>query len=58
VNFCRRSENGKELIALADKMNPDVILTDIKMPVMDGIEATQELIRHRPSSNIIATLDV
>ncbi len=31
--------NGKELVELADRYQPDVVLTDIRMPVMDGVEA-------------------
>lgn len=32
------SDNGKKALALAKKLRPDIIITDIKMPVMDGIE--------------------
>jgi len=46
--------NGKELIDLAIKLKPDIIITDIKMPVMDGIEATKYLIKKLPSTGIIA----
>lgn len=34
------AENGKEAVALAQELGPDVILMDIRMPVMDGVEAT------------------
>ena len=46
--------NGKELIELVEEYQPDVILTDIKMPKMDGIEATKRLISKNPECKIIA----
>lgn len=47
------AENGSQLIELAKKNVPDVIITDIKMPVMDGIEATKKIIELFPSIGII-----
>lgn len=38
-----KASNGKELIELYHQSKPDIILTDIKMPEMDGIEATMEI---------------
>jgi DNA-binding NarL/FixJ family response regulator len=46
--------NGKELIDLARNLKPDIIITDIKMPHMDGIEATKQIIKELPSIGIIA----
>lgn len=48
------AENGKDLVKLALQLNPDVILTDIKMPGMDGVEATRELVAAKPGISIIA----
>jgi DNA-binding NarL/FixJ family response regulator len=45
--------NGRELLELTEKLNPDVILTDIKMPVMDGIEATKKIVELYPEKGII-----
>lgn len=39
-------KNGKELLESVEKENYDVILLDINMPVMDGIEAVTELRKH------------
>jgi two-component system, cell cycle response regulator DivK len=39
-------KNGKELLDSIEKENYDVILLDINMPVMDGIEAVTELRKH------------
>ncbi|MBP1671993.1 MAG: Autoinducer 2 sensor kinase/phosphatase luxQ, partial [Bacteroidetes bacterium] len=38
-----RAKDGKEAISLFNEQNPDLILMDIKMPVMDGLEATKEI---------------
>ncbi len=49
-----QAENGFELIELVEEKQPDVILTDIKMPRMDGIEATKQLLKKNPEQKIIA----
>ena len=46
--------NGKACIEQAEKLRPDIILTDIIMPVMDGIAATRLLTALHPEINIIA----
>lgn len=47
------AENGKELIELANELKPDVVITDIKMPIMDGIEATRKIAEQFPQMGII-----
>ncbi len=48
------AENGRELVKLAGILKPDIIITDIKMPVMDGIEATRILKASYPQIGVIA----
>jgi DNA-binding NarL/FixJ family response regulator len=45
--------NGKELIALAGQLNPDIILVDISMPVMSGLDSLEELSSQTPGARII-----
>jgi two-component system response regulator NreC len=46
--------NGMELVMLAKEIVPDIILTDIKMPKMDGIEAARQIHQHNSNIGIVA----
>jgi response regulator NasT len=49
------AETGKELVARCQADRPDLVITDIKMPDMDGIEAAQHLGRAEPVPVILVT---
>jgi two-component system, cell cycle response regulator DivK len=51
------AENGEEAIAVADREEPNVILMDISMPVLDGLKATAR-IREYPSMATIPIIAV
>lgn len=48
------ASNGEELVQLSRNLKPDIIITDIKMPHMDGIEAAKEISKELPGTGIIA----
>jgi DNA-binding NarL/FixJ family response regulator len=48
------AENGAQAVALARTAQPDVILMDIVMPDMDGVEAIRQIVHESPVARIIA----
>src|ERR1044072_4068632 len=46
--------NGKDLIEQVKTQEPDIVISDVKMPVMDGAAATRHLTEHYPHIGIIA----
>jgi len=49
-----RARNGQEAVELAETEKPDLILMDLKMPVLDGLEATRLIKAKTPDLPIIA----
>jgi two-component system, LytTR family, response regulator AlgR len=55
VTVVAEAKNGKEAIDLALQTKPDLMLLDIRMPIMDGIEAAQHAQKLEPKPHIIFT---
>lgn len=53
IEIVAEAKNGKEAVALAEKHQPDVILMDLVMPEMDGIEATKQIKGKFPTIKIV-----
>ena len=49
-----RARNGSEAIELAEALRPDVVLMDIVLPMVDGVEATREIRRKQPTIPVVA----
>jgi len=47
------ASNGKEAVQMSTDLEPDVLLLDIRMPVMDGLQALAEVKAARPGTNVI-----
>lgn len=48
------AEDGADAVKKVQELEPDVILMDVEMPVMDGITATRQIKTQRPSAIIVA----
>jgi response regulator NasT len=49
------AENGRQLVEHCEALAPDLVITDIKMPEMDGIEAASQICRKRPVPIILVS---
>ena len=54
MSLVGQATNGRELVQLVADKKPDVVLTDIKMPYMDGIAACRLMLQQDPTLRIIA----
>lgn len=50
-----KAANGQEVLELNEALSPDVILLDVKMPDMDGIEVTRAIMKAKPVPIILCT---
>jgi DNA-binding NarL/FixJ family response regulator len=53
INVVGEAADGRETVERASQLAPDVILMDIRMPVLDGVAATRELVRIGVSSKVL-----
>jgi DNA-binding NarL/FixJ family response regulator len=47
------AENGRQAVLLAKELRPDVIVVDIAMPVLNGLEATRQILRALPTARVL-----
>lgn len=50
---CGVAENGKEAVELAQKVKPDAVILDLKMPKLDSLEAVRQIKRASPETEIV-----
>lgn len=53
IEVVGEASNGEEAIALAVEHAPDVICMDVEMPVMNGIDASRQILRTHPSTSVL-----
>ncbi len=54
IHLCGEACDVRALVKLVDKIKPDVVITDVKMPIMDGADATRHIIAHHQLIKVIA----
>ena len=53
VRVVGEAPDGETAVALAERRRPDVVIMDLRMPQMDGIEATEEIVARVPDSRVL-----
>ena len=53
IEVVGEAEDGAEAVRLAESTKPDVVVMDIMMPVMDGIDATAEIVKRVPGAKVL-----
>ncbi len=48
-----QASNGRDAVALCKQLKPHIIILDVQMPLMDGVEATAELTKHCPETRVV-----
>jgi DNA-binding NarL/FixJ family response regulator len=51
--FCGEADNGKDAIRMAEELKPEVIIMDLSMPGVNGIEATRAIRKTQPAVKVV-----
>ncbi|MFJ4092262.1 response regulator [Kitasatospora sp. NPDC089913] len=54
IDILGEADNGAEAVRLAERLRPDVVLMDLRMPLMDGITATRRILAGCPVTRVVA----
>ncbi len=52
-NVCGEAANGRDAVALAEVLRPDIVVMDIGMPILNGFEATRQVLENLPRTQVL-----
>ena len=59
ITVIGEASTGREAVALVERLSPDVLITDLSMPEMDGTEATKAIVaKNLPTKILVLTMHV
>lgn len=53
IKVVGEAANGREAVAMTSKLRPDVVVMDIAMPLLNGLEATRQILRAQPHTKVL-----
>ncbi|HWQ93355.1 MAG TPA: response regulator transcription factor, partial [Clostridia bacterium] len=53
INVLAEAQTGREAVQLADKLRPEIVIMDLAMPLLNGWEATRQILKSLPGAKII-----
>lgn len=51
--ICGEAENGQEAVRMVEELNPDLVVLDLSMPVMNGLEAARHIAVNAPNTALL-----
>ena len=53
IQIVGEAQNGRQAVAFASKFCPDIVIMDISMPLIDGLEATRQILQNTPNTKVL-----
>ena len=53
IQIVGEAQNGRQAVAFASKYCPDVVIMDISMPLIDGLEAARQILQNTPNTKVL-----